>query len=275
MEVQNARIFVDRRLMQEGAQEIDGRGWTFAWIAAAWAIFVTDLLSPGVNLGMAYVLALAVLLLASGRSSIWRPALVMSACVLLGYFLKPNSVDGFFERLFHPRFLNRSMIVVVLLATAALAPRLRSGLDPRLWQRSAVPEGGIGEEALFLSLARSLAGIASVALLIGTLVLDVVTPVAVNGTNLLPITLLLAVQTANRRLMRWLLPALVVLPALALATKWLTSPDLVAPYMLLNRSIAALATAVLALALLRTVSRVDAEPDPPSWPGPATPLRGR
>lgn len=258
------RLSVDRRLTEDPTlkfQRGEDSAWSVAWVATAWAILLTDFLSAHVGVGMIYVLVLALILIASHRTSIWIPALVMSACVFVGYFTKPFG-DGasFVDRLFHPRFLNRSMIVFVLLTTAALAPRLQAGLDPSLWRGPRESEGGIGEEGMFLNLAGSAAGIISVLLLIGALILDVATPLSVNGTIVLPIALLWAVQAGNRRLMLWLMPMTVIVPVVAFAIGWLTSSRPIETYMLANRLIAVLATSALALALYRTVTRKDRGP---------------
>jgi hypothetical protein len=257
---------VDPRWADDSALEFqrgEARAWTVAWVAAAWAIFLTDLVAARINVGMIYVLVLALLLVASHRTSIWRPALFMSACVLAGYFLKPfGPIDSFVDRLSHPRMLNRSMIVLVLLATAALAPRLQAGLDPSLWRRPRESEGGIGEEGMFLNLARSAAGITSVLLLIGALIVDIATPISVNGTILLPIALLWAVQAGNRRLMLWLIPMTVIVPLVALVIGQLSSSHPIETYMLSNRLIAVLATSALALALYRTVTREESDRAP-------------
>ena len=199
----------------------------------------------------------------------------MSVCVLVGYFLKPNEyANVFVERLFHPRFANRSMIVLVLLATAALAPRLQSGLDPALWRRQRASEGGIGEEGMFLGLARSTAGVTSVVLLIGTLLFDLATPVSVNGTILSPIALLWAVQAGNRRLMLWLMPMAVIVPLAALAIGWRGSPEPIQTYILVNRFVAVIASSALALALYRTVAREGFDRDPIERPQPVADLAG-
>jgi hypothetical protein len=193
----------------------------------------------------------------------------MSACILVGYFVKPNEqAAGFIERLFHPRFVNRSMIVLVLLATAALAPRLQSGLDPEVWRGQRGGEGGTGDEAMFIGLARSLAGVTSVALLIGALLFDLATPVSINGTVLLPLALLWAVRAGNRRLMLWLIPLTVVVPLVALAKA--SGPPELETYMLVNRLISALASSTLALVLYWTITRAAHDPDPIVRPQPVT-----
>ena len=226
------------------------RAWTATWIVAAWALLATDLLVPRVNISSAYVVALGVFLLASRRDSIWRPALVMSACVFVGYLLKPNpDFASLGDRLASLRLANRFLVTGVLLSMAALAHRLQPSLEPDAWRKETDPEGGIGDETLFHDAARSTAGISAIALLAAILLFEILAPVALNLTLLAPIALLLALQTRRRHLVLAIIACIVVLPLAGYALEALRSATDIPGFILVNRIFATVAWTGLSMAL--------------------------
>ncbi|MCC7193529.1 MAG: hypothetical protein IT444_12175 [Phycisphaeraceae bacterium] len=219
-------------------------------ILATLAVALIDRFTPNLNLSILYSVPLVLYVLLSDRPVPWWVVLTVVLLTFAGYFTKPpDGVDpsDWRGRLMHLRMINRAMVAVVAVILGLLSGHfadLRRAIDPA--PRSASVD--IDDEVTRL-LQHFLVMLASVIVMAGIFISDILVPPRINMPILYAVPIILSFRAMSRRLLWQLTPFALLLPFVSYFWDFHTiAPDR-RVWSLVNRLIASGAVLLIALAL--------------------------